>query len=351
MLKNMKVGTKLIAVLVAPVLVLLILGYVGVSQRLSTSSTTQRVEQLANMAAVNADLAHQLQRESVYSAAYMASAGTQWKPQLDTQRKATDSAVSTYNSTLKKVDPQKASSDLNKDVTAVNSALAELPTQRSSVDGLETPAPTAIAQYDSASTDLAQLNTAIAAAANDPELARSLTTFANLNAVKAAEANEGSLSVALVQAAQFPQTWPSSGQATVPCQVVNSSCDVYNALTVASGDEGNAENVYYDSATADQKGLLRNATGGAPIASGREADLRHRHLRLPGGRLQHDQPAQRLQQRAHPGRRRRRQPGPVVAQGGHRPGQQLRRHRQDVDGQRGQRPARRAAERREDGHR
>jgi signal transduction histidine kinase len=270
MLKNMKVGTKLIAVLLAPVLVLLILGYVGVSQRLSTASTTQRVEQLANMASVNADVAHQLQREAIYSAAYMASAGTQWKDELAAQRKATDAAVAQYNTTLHKVNPGKESGDLAKDVSAVNSALGNLDTQRRSVDGLETPAPTAISQYDSASTDLAQLNTAIAASANDPELARGLTTFANLNAVKAAEANEAALSVALVQAGQFPQTWPSNGQPAVPCQVVNSSCDIYNALTVASGDEGNTENVYYDSANADQKGLLRNATGstaGAAMAA------------------------------------------------------------------------------------
>ena len=86
MLKNMKVGTKLFAVLAAPVLVLLILGYQGVSQRRTTASNTARVEQLAQMAAVNADLAHQLQREAIYSAGYMASAGTQWKPELQKQR-------------------------------------------------------------------------------------------------------------------------------------------------------------------------------------------------------------------------------------------------------------------------
>jgi signal transduction histidine kinase len=270
MLKNMKVGTKLIAVLVAPVLVLLILGYVGVSQRLSTASSTQRVEQLAKMAAVNANLAHQLQRESIYSAAYMASAGTQAKDELATQRKATDAAVDDYNATLKSVNPSKVSSDLAKDVSAVNDAINNLDTQRRSVDGLETPAPTAIGQYDSASTDLAQLNTSLASAASDPELARGLTTFANLNAVKSAQAHETALSVALVQAGQFPQTWPSAGQATVPCELVNSSCDVYNQLTLASGDEGNAEGVYDNSATADQKTLLRDATGstaGAAMAA------------------------------------------------------------------------------------
>ncbi len=71
MLKNMKVGTKLIAVLVAPVLVLVILASIGVSQRLDTASKAKRVEQLAEMAAADANLAHEIQREAVFSAAYM----------------------------------------------------------------------------------------------------------------------------------------------------------------------------------------------------------------------------------------------------------------------------------------
>ena len=251
------------------------------------------------------------------------------------------------------MNPGKESADLAKDVSAVNSALGNLDTQRRSVDGLETPAPTAISQYDSASTDLAQLNTAIAASANDPELARGLTTFANLNAVKAAEANEAALSVALVQAGQFPQTWPSNGQAAVPCQVVNSSCDIYNALTVASGDEGNAENVYYDSATADQKGLLRNATGstaGAAMAAVEKQIFDTVTFAYPTA-APATSPLNASNSVRHPGRPLGRQPGPVVAQGGHRPGRQLRGRRQGRHGQGGQRPADPAQVGREHRHR
>ena len=92
MLKNMKVGTKLIAVLVAPVLVLVILASIGVSQRLDTATQAKRVEELAQMAAADANLANEIQREAVYSAAYMASGGKTWTDELATQRKATDTA-------------------------------------------------------------------------------------------------------------------------------------------------------------------------------------------------------------------------------------------------------------------
>jgi signal transduction histidine kinase len=262
MLKNMKVGSKLLAVLAAPVIVLLILGYLGVSQRRTTASNTQRVEQLAQMAAVNANLAHNLQREAIYSAAYMASAGNRWKSDLATQRTTTNTAIGTYKTTLAKVHPQSESADLSKDVGAVNDAINNLPTQRNSVDGLETPAPTAISQFDAASKELAKFNSGLAQAANDPTLSRSLTTFANLNSFKAATADQAALAVSLVQVGQFPKTWPSAGQTTVPCDVVStSSCEVFGDLNVAKGDSDNAYNVFVDSATADQKTLVRNAVG------------------------------------------------------------------------------------------
>ncbi|MGZ4729553.1 MAG: nitrate- and nitrite sensing domain-containing protein, partial [Acidimicrobiales bacterium] len=122
----MKVGTKLIAVLVAPVLVLVILASIGVSQRLDTASSAKRVEQLAQMAAADANLANEIQREAVYSAAYMASGGKSWSDELATQRKATDAAKDTYNTTLTRINPGKDSDDLKKAVAAVTDRLNKL---------------------------------------------------------------------------------------------------------------------------------------------------------------------------------------------------------------------------------
>src|SRR6478736_3219107 len=116
MLKNMKVGTKLIAVLLAPVLLLIVLAGIGVTQRLDTAKSAQRVEELAEMAATSANLAHELQNEAVLSGAYMASGGTQWKDELAQQTGVTDQAVSTYQSAVKRINPAKDSEDLKKAV-------------------------------------------------------------------------------------------------------------------------------------------------------------------------------------------------------------------------------------------
>src|SRR4051812_40096755 len=120
MLKNMKVGTKLIAVLLAPVLLLIVLAGIGVSQRLDTAKSAQRVEQLAEMAAVSANLSHELQNEAVLSGAFMASGGTQWAAELQAQTAVTDQAVETYRSTLKRIDPAKDSDELKQAVAAVD---------------------------------------------------------------------------------------------------------------------------------------------------------------------------------------------------------------------------------------
>jgi len=81
MLKNFKVTTKLVAILVAPVVVLIALAYVGVNQRLSDANAAKRVQQLTEFAGTNADLMNELELESVYSAQVGASLGAHGKDQ------------------------------------------------------------------------------------------------------------------------------------------------------------------------------------------------------------------------------------------------------------------------------
>ncbi len=253
MLKNMKVGTKLIAVLVAPVLVLLILAASGSASASSTASSTQRVEQLAQMAAVDANLAHELQREAIYSAAYMASGGTQWKDELATQRTATDAAIDDLQDHAGQDQPGQGlrRPEQGRRRRSTTGSATSTPSAARSTASRPRP-PRRSSQFDSRPRqDLAKLNTAIAQAADDPTLSRGLTTFANLNRLKTARPTRPPSPSALVQVGYFPKTWPSAGQAPVPCDVVSTSgCDVYGDLTVATGDSGNAENIFNDSATA-----------------------------------------------------------------------------------------------------
>ena len=269
MLKNMKVATKLFAVLFAPVFVLVILAGFGVGQRLRVAQSAQRVEELAQMAATSANLSHELQNEAVLSGAYMASSGKQWKDELAQQTAVTDRAVATYQSTLKRINPSKNSEDLKKAVAAVDDRLKNLETQRRSVTGIETETSQIVEQYvgqSSTASSLSSLNTAIAQATNDPSLSRGLTTFANLNRVKTAQADEAGLTAAIAQAGYFPEVWPTLNRVGIACLALG-TCQVNNRLTSAAGEVLQQETIYNDAANASQKQLYRDSNADKELAS------------------------------------------------------------------------------------
>ena len=152
---------------------------------------------------------------------------TSWPP----SGKATDAAKAAYDAGIARINPGKDSDDLKKAVAAVADRLNKLDTQRRSVDGIETETSKTIEQFvgeSSTSHTLASLDTAIAQAADDPSLSRGLNTFANLNQLKTAQANQAALSTAfsaLVFSPEepygyFPETWPTTTRAGVPCQQV-----------------------------------------------------------------------------------------------------------------------------------
>ena len=86
MLRNLKVGTKLFVILLAPVVVIVALVAVGVRDRRADASDAARVEELSSFALVGTDLVSQLQVEQIRSALYSASRGATGRTELDAQR-------------------------------------------------------------------------------------------------------------------------------------------------------------------------------------------------------------------------------------------------------------------------
>ena len=63
MLKNLKIRTKLIAVLAAPLIVLVVLAGLGIRDRLSSADDAQAVQRLSELRIASAELTHQIQLE------------------------------------------------------------------------------------------------------------------------------------------------------------------------------------------------------------------------------------------------------------------------------------------------
>ena len=256
MLKNMKVGTKLLAVLVAPVLVLLVLAGIGVNQRL-----TRGQHGPAGRAAgpdgrrPTPTWPTSCRPRPTTPPPTWPSAGTKWGDEMDAQRAKTDQARQDYQSTVAKINPAKDSEDLKKAVGAVDDRLKNLDTQRRSVDGVETETlhdGQAVLRH--LASALSDLDTAIAQATNDPTLSRGLNTFANLNRLKYTQANEAALLVAVSQIGYFPSTWPTPTRPdATPCVNPASGCDIYTTISAAASDVVQQTTIYNEAADGTQK--------------------------------------------------------------------------------------------------
>jgi signal transduction histidine kinase len=75
MLRNMRVGTKLVAILIAPLVVLGVLAGLGVSERLGRVSDANLAERLAIVAGQTAETIHAVQLEQLWAGVVVGSAG------------------------------------------------------------------------------------------------------------------------------------------------------------------------------------------------------------------------------------------------------------------------------------
>ena len=100
MFRRLRVGTKLVAVLVPPSLVLALLAGLGVRNRLERAAEASRAGDVAAVARVSAVLGHQLQIEQLLAATVAGSEGASSTAELASAVELTDAAVALYRDAL-----------------------------------------------------------------------------------------------------------------------------------------------------------------------------------------------------------------------------------------------------------
>ena len=188
MLRNMKVGTKILTVLVAPVLVLGVLAGLGVQERRADAASAEDVEQFTEVAAADAAAAHELQLERILTAQYLGSRGQGGGDDLVRQREATDEAVSQLEPQLVAIDFASATTGMGEVVASVQDQLNGLDDLRASVDAQELTTQAALAGYAETDGTLLALNGEIGASIAVPELATSFNDYVALAKAKEASA-------------------------------------------------------------------------------------------------------------------------------------------------------------------
>jgi signal transduction histidine kinase len=256
MLRNMKVGTKLFTVLAAPVIVLVVLAAIGVSQRVDDASDAGRIEQLTGFVGVNSDLIEALQVETVWSSAYMASGAGRFRPDLADARVVTDEALGAYQRSLADVDPGADSKAIADAVDGAESRLESLRTIRTSVDVQQSQPTVAVESLAAVYNDLVEVNAAIVPQATEASLLRGLTSVVNLERHKSAVATEAGLLVGASAQGFFPD------RDGTPCDPADADCVSFVAARAASDEASQADQTFEEAATAEEKQRKRDADAG-----------------------------------------------------------------------------------------
>ena len=268
MVKNWKVGTKLFAIVVVPVIALLALTFIGVQDRRAVASQAGRVGELTQFASAAQDLATQIEKEGVYSVAFMASQNQVAGPELAEQREKTDAALVRFTEEREAVRPGDEGPLVADQLRSADQRLNGLETNRRSVDESQTDPTNTIDIYVSTAQAIIDLNEALAESVEEPSLARLFQSFVNSEKVTLAVSEQAMYATALTQAGFFPaqSAWPKAARtgaeatAGEPCESPTSDCPSATGLLAAQDRADLATQVYESQATPDQKQLIRDKT-------------------------------------------------------------------------------------------
>lgn len=267
LLRNMKVTTKLITVLAAPVVVLIVIATVGVTGRLSDASEARRVEQLTEFIQVNSNLINEVQRESIWSAAYMGtfdetldvnaarqrSAEAGYTAALAEQREKTDEARAAFEKAVENVNPAAESESVAASLKNSQERLVKLQTTRNSVDLFQSTAADATDQFYQLTKNLIDIDSSLVQTASDPDLLIGLTTVANFERFKNEKAKLASLSTAVVSRGEF-----ISREKSTCTEITTESCASFAGVLEASNASAEASTAFDRFATATDKNAARN---------------------------------------------------------------------------------------------
>jgi len=219
LLKNMKVGTKLFAILAAPVIVLLILTVIGVSERRTISSSASRVAELTEVADADAALMFEVQKEGVYSSQYMASDKAFGKADLDAQRPKTDQALANFKKAVDTYRPGELSKEATESLNNALGRIDKLEVNRNSVNDLQTSAKQTTEQFVALTEALLDVNVLIAKSIEDPRLSRPFVLFVTRQKAALDAGHQAMLLTAIAQIGFVPSrdTATIAVKSMVPC--------------------------------------------------------------------------------------------------------------------------------------
>jgi signal transduction histidine kinase len=189
MLQNWPIRSKLVVILVVPLVALAVLSAIQVRGNADSVLAANRIEALADFSIEANDLVHAIQTERYASHTLIGSGYLTPTETVTSTRPAVDRAAAAYRAGATAL-PASAKSTLGDVLTSIDGRLGKLAAHRKLIDGREMTLDQNIVFFDGLVTDLLGLDARVAAGSRSAELVNGATTLVAIAQAKEAAAQQ-----------------------------------------------------------------------------------------------------------------------------------------------------------------
>ena len=198
-----KIATRLALAIALPILAVLLMGGLVISQQLQTVRQADQLQALSHFSSRISDLVHELQKERGMSALFIGSRGQQMGTELQAQRRDTDGQIAIVQDTLKALSLSDYSAGIRQSVENGLSGLSELAAKRADVSGLRIVGPDSFRFYTSLITNLLAVPQESVKVSDSPAVTANLLAYFNFLAAKERAGQERATGSAGFASGQF----------------------------------------------------------------------------------------------------------------------------------------------------
>jgi HAMP domain-containing protein len=204
MIRNMQIRSKLIAVLVVPLVALTVLAAIGIGSNVSRGVQADRVNDQTAFAVSLSTLVHGLQQERDLSAGWVGSGRDAGYGGVVAQRVAVNQALDTFRRDVRNLGSDNQGSAFRKRVDSAVAGLEQLDEQRDRIENNPaTTVPETLDYYSGVIGNLLAVNLEIASQTDDRDLIRNVGTFVSVARLKEATSLERGRLYAVASAGRF----------------------------------------------------------------------------------------------------------------------------------------------------
>jgi hypothetical protein len=275
---NAKVMTKLAAILVAPVVLLLVLAFVGARSRQEEADKARRVVALTQLAGAATSLLSKVEGEALQAARYSGSDGSpEILPQYEQRQQATNAATEDLQRQIQAVDLAAADPRVSSAVTNLTGRLAALAEHRATVLRRSTDGLSANDPYEHLTEGLTDTMRQIANSLDDPLLFQRMSSATGVAGLGAARSHTANLMALAMEVGYFPAELPKEGAAATrthpyaegcgerPAEAPAGSCRIYEQIQEARSELQSASERFQAVGSPDDVPSVRALSDDSPL--------------------------------------------------------------------------------------